>query len=709
MAGRTIMSLRSAARRRRAAGLVALGLPALAAAGAVAWRAAGPGAFAAVLIAGASAMLAVIVRRTRPLDDTWVTRRLHERRRDLEDSADLLLAGPERLTDLQRLQRARIEQRLAGQALPDLREAWPWRAIALAWTLAAAIVAVALLSGRVHTGAPAAPTARTAPPPADGTPRLVEKQLHVLPPAYTGLPARVENALDATLPAGATLRWQLRFEPEPAAAELVFHDGERVALAPEEGSWIAERTLERSSLYRVVTQAETPPDQTPLHRLEVTADRPPAVRVVTPSQGVTLVVAGQRSWSVEFEASDDYGLGAARLQLTLAQGGGENVSVTERSLALRGEGDPTRRRYAYRLDLAPLGLAAGDDVIVRLSVDDNRSPVPNTARSASLILKWPPGSGEESSGLEGLVERTLPAYFRSQRQVIIDSEALLAERGRLPADRYASRSDEIGVDQRLLRLRYGQFLGEEAEDARDALPGEDGGAEEADGHAEHGPAHEEPDSSGAARDALLEQFVHTHDLPEAATLLDRETRELLRAALREMWQAELHLRQGHPERALPYEYRALDRIKQVQQASRIYLARVGLELPPIDASRRLSGDASGVRSRADALAPATTAESVPAAVWKTLGERATARDTSDGLAELEQWLRPREAELPQAIELLAAIDALRTDPACEACRDRLGSLLWPLLPVPASATTQRPGNGISGQAYLDALHRERAP
>ena len=73
-------------------------------------------------------------------------------------------------------------------------------------------------------------------------------------------------------------------------------------------------------------------------------------------------------------------LGAARLHVTLAQGGGENVTVTERVLPLRGEGDRRQRRYSQRLDLAPLGLAAGDDVIVRMSVLDTRSPAPNEAR-----------------------------------------------------------------------------------------------------------------------------------------------------------------------------------------------------------------------------------------------------------------------------------------------------------------------------------------
>jgi hypothetical protein len=687
-------------RRRRQSSLVALALPWTVVLCAVAWRAAGPGAAAITLAATLAAMLAFAARAARHFDATWAARQLDDRRSDLEDSAGLLLRPVPQLNPLQRLQRARVERRLADVPPPDLRPAWPSRALAVSWTLCAALVATALLLPPRHDAAmrnerPAVPSG----PSAVGGPRLVEQHLDIAPPAYTGLPARSEDSLDAKLPSGSRLRWRLRFEPQPSSVQLEFHDQSRATLVATDGVWTAERTLDRSMLYRVVLDGDdTAATRAPRHRLEVIADQPPSIRVVAPTQNVTLHEPGQRQWLLQFEASDDYGLGAARLHVTHAQGGGENVTVTDRVLQIRGDGDHRQQRYTHRLDLGALGLAAGDDLIVRLSVDDNRSPTPNSSRSASLILRWPPATGAEPTGMEGMVRQTLPAYFRSQRQVIIDTEALIAQRTTIPADRFASRSDEIGVDQRLLRLRYGQFLGEEAEEARNAAT---------DGH-----DHEAADDESGASDSVLEQFGHTHDIPEAATLLDRETRELLRSALGEMWQAELHLRQGHPSRALPFEYRALERIKQVQQASRIYLARLGLELPPIDATRRLSGDASGVRSRGDALAAATTETALPAEWWQRLGDSlptvdgAGSNPPAPDLGSLAAWVRAREAQLPQALELLAAIDALGSDPRCDDCRQRLRALLWPLLPTPATASGSRAAPNASGAAYLDALQSE---
>ena len=166
-------------------------------------------------------------------------------------------------------------------------------------------------------------------------------------------------------------------------------------------------------------------------------------------------------------------ISAASLTITLAQGNGENIKFKEQTLALAGENSMRRmpgrhQRYRHRLDLAALGIAKGDDVIVRLAVSDNREPKANTTKSASFILRWPPENASDSVGMEGLVEKTMPAYFRSQRQIIIDTETLIADQPKLEDDAVLARSDGIGVDQKILRLRYGQFLGEESETRSEA-------------------------------------------------------------------------------------------------------------------------------------------------------------------------------------------------------------------------------------------------
>ena len=294
-------------------------------------------------------------------------------------------------------------------------------------------------------------------------------------------------------------------------------------------------------------------------------------------------------------------------------------------------------------------------------------------------------------------------------QIIIDAEALLKQRGSLDADTFIKRSDAIGVDQRILRLRYGQFLGEEAEGGAKApstgdLPTSDAPA--ADSHADHADddGHDHGGSTatapvfGSATDVLSE-YGHTHDHAEAATLLDPQTRAILKSALDQMWQSEGHLRQGHPDQALPYAYKALAFIKQVQQAERIYLARVGSDLPPIDMARRMTGKRDGLGNRAVQLDARPAADAVAANAWQALA----ARDDAVDLDALSRWLDAHPNAVPDPLDVVAAIDALRQQPECQPCRQTLRARLWPALRRADGPPARRNSADASGRRYLEAL------
>ncbi|MCX7041210.1 MAG: hypothetical protein NT117_00675 [Gammaproteobacteria bacterium] len=685
-----LASIRRRAQNRQAMIALALLSPWSLVAMALAWRMAG---WAWLLLPATIVVAATGAWRSRQgIDDAWVARRLDASNKTFEDSAALLLAAPSSLSTLAQWQRDRIASRLAGlRPAPDLRPGWPRRAIVM--SLVASLAMALVIAWLPSRSAPDASRRTDAVERAAGVAglRLVSKSIRIQPPAYTGLPTRIEKTLPIRIAENSQLTWSLQFSGEAESVTLAFHDGSRLALQANEGVWTGTRQVSKSTLYRVLLGAGQKP-ATPLQRIDVVADQPPQLRVLAPDRSLSLLEAGQKSWALGFEAIDDFGLGAAQLRITLAQGSGENITVSARTVGLQGVGDARKRVYRHRLDLAALGFAVGDDLVVRLSVSDRRSPQAQTTRSASFILRWPPETGAEATGVEGMIKRTLPAYFRSQRQIIIDSEALLADRRKLSAEKFLQRSDGIGVDQRLLRLRYGQFLGEEASHEQEA-------------------ADEGPESEGAAMGdatSVVEAFGHTHDVAEAATLLDPDTRKLLKSALDEMWQSELHLRQGNPQKALPYEYRALRLIKQVQNASRIYLARVGLELPPVDESRRMGGDRAGARPAGFALSPAQIDASPARRFWQSLdGGTPAAQDTA--ATQFEAWLRANEAKVPDALGLFAAMDAWRSEPACRACADALRARLWRLVPAAVPAIEARTAPDARGRAYLDALQEAARP
>ncbi|WP_313423345.1 hypothetical protein [Stenotrophomonas rhizophila] len=706
------------ARRRQWWITTLLAVPVALAISAVAWRLAGFNAATVVLLLTLLISVGVATWGARRLDRQWLVRRLDDHPL-VQDSADLLFAIPAALNPLQQRQRVHVAAALQSR-MPELRPRWPGR-----WVLASVITSVVMIAlalgwPRGQNAAPlfpgtAAPTATPAQPP-----QLRSARLEITAPAYTGQAARVQSALDGKVPQDSRLHWSLRFSAQPQTATLQFHDGQRIGLARDGEQWTAQWTATRPALYRVVTEPAL--RDTRLYRLDVVPDRLPVVRVIAPDRSLVLGTPGQRQWPLQFEATDDYGVVAtAQLKVTLAQGSGENITFREQTFSLTGTGPATQRRFARTLDLAALGATEGNDVIAQLTVRDTHTPTAQSAQSSSVILRLPSAAEIQGTDMEGMVKKTLPAYFRSQRQIIIDAEALIKQRRQLPAEEFVKRSDAIGVDQRILRLRYGQFLGEESEGGAkppptsDALPTSDTPAaahdDDHDHDGEHAQAqagHDDHDHGaptdgsapvfGSATDVLSE-YGHTHDHAEAATLLDPKTRATLKAALDQMWSSEGELRQGQPERALPYAYKALGFIKEVQQAERIYLARVGPELPPIDESRRMSGDRADLASRTLPLRALEAPDQAIVQVWQQLAEPASAPD----LDALTGWLRRNEARLPDPLSLAAAIEELRIAPDCADCHQALRAQLWRALLRPLPQVPRRNAPDAMGQRYLDAL------
>jgi hypothetical protein len=387
--------------------------------------------------------------------------------------------------------------------------------------------------------------------------------------------------------------------------------------------------------------------------LRVTPDEAPQITVTTPTDMVHELAMDARTAAMAISVRDDYRVQRATLHLTLARGSGENIRFSDREMPLPESNDPKVRAWSKQWTLADLGMEPGDELYFFVRASDN-APKPHAVQSPTYTLRLPApaeASDDETTALPLLAK---PESLRSQRQIIIDTEQLLADMKakHMGAETVRERSESIASDQATLRRRYGQFLGEES-----TLFGDDD--------------HHDGEHGGAKQD-VLHEFGHAHDQPENATLFDDATKKVLRRALTAMWDAEKALRAISPKTALPPEYKALDAVKELQQADRIYLHKTAFVPPPIKEDKRMTGDVVGSASYKREQEAATN--KVP----RELRELVQALSTEGPLPALwtrtaQDWVREHIASDEQRLAAQGAIQDVAD--GCVPCRAALRAWL----------------------------------
>lgn len=685
-------------------------------------------------------------------DVAALARQLDRQFPELEDSTGLLLQPAPELSLLAGFQQQRVVNRLhtlhATTEAPLLPVSFQRPALLA--------VAFLLVAGGIWWFRPSAGTAAAAAPAlqlhfeetpaAPGQPvpaRVLDTRIRVTPPAYTRKVAYAAAQPSFQCPQGSRVRWEVRVNHAADAPPVLEIGTRRVSLQAVAGrptEYFTELAIQASVLYRI-RFAGKPSDD---YAIEVQPDQAPVLRVVSP-KAYTLVEFGRPPQvAVEVDARDDYGLARARLVATVAQGQGEAVKfkevVTDLSTGLVGQ--PTQATLRHQLRLPALGLTYGDEVYFYVQAWDNQQ---HMTRSDTYLVQWEDTTVQESTLDVSLGVKTAPAYFRSQRQIIIDTEKLLAEQSRLSAATLLERSNAIGFDQKILRMRYGKFLGEEAEGnigetahAPAAEPEEDPGMgsvvaedhatpdqpaateehHDQDGH-DHAPVPSNPNATpGEARTAeLMEPYIHRHDDSETADFLEPAVKAKLQAVLAQMWDAELRLRTGRPKEALPYEYRALRLLKQVQQQTRAYVKKAGFTPPPMpEATTRLTGELKGAGAprRQEQLATPATQPAVREAL-RILGQLRVGQSVGPGAAAALDLAGGElaRAALQQPGRYLAALRAVRQTSSALRAKRALPLTALPVaeraltdLLLPSPPAPQRPvGTSRLARRYFQKLSR----
>jgi hypothetical protein len=583
----------------------------------------------------------------------------------LEDSSTLLATDAQ--TPIARLQQQRLLARLASVLTDD-----HYKDIARARVRFGVLpIALGIMAAGAAWGYHRQQAPRPAPAASTQANKAVvdgEVYLRVAPPAYTGVAAFETGARDIQVPQFTDVRWCVR-KPTGVRPTVELGDGQALAVTED---CVAKR-VEESLFWRTRGTGGT------RYNIRVTPDQAPEITIIEPTELIHLMQKDVKAVQLSVSARDDYAVVRASLHMTLARGSGENVRFTDREVPLPQSPNPKIRNWKKQWTLAELGMEPGDELYFFVRATDNAPGNPHTTQSPTYTLRLP-GPEAESLDSTALPSMVKPENLRSQRQIIIDTEQLLADMKAhpdMPAATLRSRSEGIAADQSALRLRYGQFLGEES-----SLFGDEHEHEHEEHHGGEKPGGEI---------AVMKEFGHAHDQEDNATIFDPQTKAVLKRALSAMWDAEKSLRAIAPKGALPPEYKALEAFKELQAAERVYLHRTAFVPPALKEEKRMSGDIVGAMSykRAQGAAsdsvPAEVRELVQAlaqdgalpALWsksardaigtriadqeQKLNAQRAVQDVLDGCVacrgELRAWLRGTLADAPVLLQARPAADS----------------------------------------------------
>ena len=632
---------------------------------------------------------------------------LNRRFPDFEESAQLLVQDASELGSLQLLQR----DRAIAVYQKNLAQVERWQApinYRPAVLILLSCLLLVLLTDRLGSLAsrflPASlikPATLSAPGGVSGISGIA---IRIEPPAYTGLAGIETDQLDIELPEGSLVEWNLTFEANRDEYALQLPDDRQIILAPGNNSERHARAkIDKTGLYHIISIDNGAQQATgEIYSLTVKLDRAPDIRVIEPEvSALEIPKTGPARFTSQALVKDDYGVETVEILASVAKGSGEGVKFRDQKLQFdRSTETDKGLLYQKEWDLEALGMEPGDEVYFTVIATDNRLPQANTGRSETLIVRW---LEDRQTGLaaEGLAIDFVPEFFKSQRQIIIDTEQLIEDESHLPVQAFKDSSYETGQAQADLKQKYGQYLGDEfgedeAPEVQTARPHEDSD-EAGDGHDQHEDRHGDATRSGNLNNMadIVRLFGHDHGDPEIGPITKRNPVALMKRAVNEMWRAERHLMQAEPALALPFEYEAYKYLKLARQADRIYVKRLGFEPPPVSEERRLSGELDEILSyQLSAPEPLVDPgggqwnQQLLKEVYQLLKTHSLDykfnQDQRELLSRLSHeftdWSQQRAALIRHAANLEKLALAGRLDPeTCQSCLQDLESTIWNLV------------------------------
>ncbi len=446
---------------------------------------------------------------------------------------------------------------------------------------------------------------------------LKEMVVRVVPPSYSGLDIE-EITGDAPVRAlaGSQVEVRLNTSGAVAGASLSFNGSANSMRVLGEGRFGGTFTPSASGAFeaRLIADENNAPPAV-VRAVEVYADVAPEARIIEPASDQLLRAVPNAPVVVRWTAGDDLGLAGVALKYIKSRGEGDSARFTNGEVNAGGVEQRGAREWkgTATLDLRHLDMQPGDTLVFWVEARDRKPAANNVGRSASLAIAVAAPELAKLN-LSDLMPNEIGRFLLSERQIIIHTEKLHAERARLAPAELKTRAGGIAAEQRDFKNSFNDYIKIEGE----------GEAEDA------GTSGTAPTVEERVRAAEDERTApHFHGIPEPPSGAPTSVKEMT-YAIRAMWDAEDALTNADTALALKYEGEALTHLKRAQTAVR-YIPPILPQSKPIDLKRRYAGELDEIKTRLEKLARRQESkESAPI--------RAALADTYAALSDLQETL-----------------------------------------------------------------------
>jgi hypothetical protein len=561
---------------------------------------------ACLALATPGALAFALIRKNRKRGLMWAATQVEQRTGTLNNQLITIAEYEMSGRNLAPYLRARIEddltRRLGSMTAAEVVNLWPGRAASLLFlsSLGACLLAAALWPqvlrgefGRLvllnPSDMPGVAVAR-ADEPALPVDDAIGLRLTLTPPAYARRSPTVQVG-DGNIVALRGTRVDVHIKThQELSAPLLSVGGATAFEMKKEGehSYLASFDVDQDSNYGISLMGPDGVNRKweEVYGIRATKDMPPEAHITSPVSDMLFTTRDRpASVSIAITASDDYGVASMKLKYIKTTGEGDAAKFQGGEIAINrlpenAEGQP---RGAARLDLDRMGVSAGDSIVFHAEVvDRNNISGPGVGYSENIIVQVR-GPEQLKISLDDLRPDEALKYLTSQRMILIKTEKLHRLRGKIAAQDFLSRSQQIATEQRRFKEGFNQFAEIES-------PGE---------HSEETAARESPDSP-AQSDAGEQMKLRSGDAPEIPAGGAESLREMI-AAIRAMWKAEGALGAAETDRAIEYENEALVHLKAAQRGLR-HSPRVVTRARPVDLKRRYLGELDAIRSSIERVA-----------------------------------------------------------------------------------------------------------